>query len=168
MFHLHGRYRWFPRRIAFRNDFCLTCQRPVRAVCIRTFDVHHLWWIPVVPLGFWSRWQCTACGRQPHHSPRTRYAYKVAGLVVLVLFSIGAWVAPIEPGAETAIWIFRIACPLAAVATALHLSSAKREPAYREQFQAVDAAQDETCPFCGTELLPAPFWECPTCGVRRT
>ena len=38
----HGVYRLFPRKVGFRNDYCMTCRAPRRAEQVRTFDVLHL------------------------------------------------------------------------------------------------------------------------------
>ena len=53
-----GCYRWRQRRTAFRNDSCMSCQRQVRADCIRAFVVVYVKFIPLLPLGFWKHWQC--------------------------------------------------------------------------------------------------------------
>jgi hypothetical protein len=49
-----GCYRWRQRRTAFRNDSCMSCQRQVRADCIRAFVVVYVKFIPLLPLGFWK------------------------------------------------------------------------------------------------------------------
>ena len=66
---VHGRYFWARRILAFRNDYCLTCRAARMAFLHRTFDVFHLFWIPVLPLGFWQRWRCGVCGAEPQ-TPR--------------------------------------------------------------------------------------------------
>lgn len=49
--------------MAFRNDYCLARGEERRAVQVRTFDVGHIFWIPILPAGFWKRWVCTVCGK---------------------------------------------------------------------------------------------------------
>ena len=49
------------RRAAFRNDDCRTCAAERLSMLVRTFDALHVYWIAVLPLGFWSRWHCTTC-----------------------------------------------------------------------------------------------------------
>ena len=51
MFVIHGAYHFWPKRVAFRNDYCFTCGQACRAVAIRTFDVGHIFWIPILPVG---------------------------------------------------------------------------------------------------------------------
>jgi hypothetical protein len=53
---VHGFYRFKPKRVAFRNDFCLACAKAVRAFQVRTFDVLHVFWIPLLPV--WHRPKC--------------------------------------------------------------------------------------------------------------
>src|SRR5437588_10134396 len=94
---IHGIYHWKAKRIAFRADYCRNCQAARLAVLIRTVDALHLFWIPILPLGIWSRWFCLTCGRRPHESTRTRRGFKVAVAVVLVLVSAVVWVPLGEP-----------------------------------------------------------------------
>src|SRR5258705_13073862 len=54
-------------------------------------------WIPILPAGFWKRWVCAGCGRDPHVTTKTRRGFKCGGFVVLVLFSVVFWVVPFEP-----------------------------------------------------------------------
>ena len=53
---VNGLYHFRPTRVAFRNDFCMSCHLPRRSVQIRTFDVWHLFRIPILPLGFPRRY----------------------------------------------------------------------------------------------------------------
>ena len=111
---VYGAYHFRPKRIAFRNDYCLTCGEACRSVQIRTFDVGHIFWIPVLPVGFWKRWVCTACGHQPHVSPKTRRFFKWAGLFVLLFLSVMSWVEPVERNFAAFTWICRIGASLGA------------------------------------------------------
>ena len=71
MITITGRYRFFPKPVAFRNDFCLRCDEQTIALSERTFDVLHFFWIPILPVGLWRRWFCSQCGYKPSHPPRT-------------------------------------------------------------------------------------------------
>ncbi|HKV63349.1 MAG TPA: hypothetical protein VJO16_15665 [Candidatus Acidoferrum sp.] len=91
---VYGVYRWMAKRVAFRNDYCLACGEPRRAVQVRTFDVGHIFWIPILPAGFWKRWVCTVWGCDPHGSGKTRRGAKWVGLFILLLFSVVFWFRP--------------------------------------------------------------------------
>ncbi len=82
-----GRYRFFAKHVAFRNDFCLRCGEETIALAERTFDVLHFFWLPFLPVGFWRRWFCSECGYKPSHPPRTRKAFKWAGVGILALMA---------------------------------------------------------------------------------
>ncbi len=112
MFITYGTYHFRPKRLAFRNDYCLSCGEARRSVQMRTFDVGHIFWIPLLPVGFWKRWICTACGHQPHISPKTRRSFKWAGLLVLLFLSAIFWAEPVTPDFVAGSWIFRIGASL--------------------------------------------------------
>jgi len=165
---IHGTYHWFPRRVAFRNDFCLACAAPRRAVQFRTLDVFHVYWVPVLPLGWWKRWHCAKCGNRPDHNVKTRRFFKVAGLLVLLFFTALVWLAPGIPD-EPGSWAVRVVAPLGAVATAIHLArSSPDDPGYKVRLLEVIPADDATCPFCGVPLFNANTeCYCPSCQVKR-
>lgn len=154
--------------MAFRNDYCLACGEARRAVQVRTFDVGHIYWIPILPAGFWKHWQCTVCGRDPRVNTKTRRGFKWAGLFILLLFSAAFWAMPVMPDFVAGTWIFRIAAPLGAILTVAHLLGTRNEPSLKARLASIQPAADTVCPFCGTPLLMlASGCSCPVCGVVR-
>jgi len=150
---IHGMYHIRPRRVAFRNDYCLSCGEPRRSVQIRAFDVLHIFWVPVLPVGFWKRWVCTACGSQPHVSIKTRRPFKWAGLIVLLFISAIFWAVPVAPDSVAGSWVFRIGAPLGAILLLVHLVRTPKDPSMKERLAIIQPATETVCPFCGTELL---------------
>lgn len=165
---VYGIYRWKPKRLAFRNDYCLKCNAPRRAVQVRTFNVGHIFWIPLIPAGFWKNWVCTVCGRDPHASVKTRRGFKWVGLVILLLFSVLFWAMPIDPEIVAMTWIVRIAAPTGTILTLLHLLRTKKDPSLASRLATIPSATDTVCPLCGTQMLIlASQCSCPACGVVR-
>jgi hypothetical protein len=85
----YGFYRFRQKRVAFRNDYCRSCAEPRRSVQIRSFNAGHIFWIPILPLGYYKRRLSTACGRDPHVLRGRRPGFKWAGLIILMIFSVG-------------------------------------------------------------------------------
>ena len=166
---IHGTYHWRPRRTAFRNDYCRSCDAERLSVLIRTFDALHIFWIPVLPLGFWSRWFCTVCGSRPHAAVRTRRGFKIAGLVTVALIALGLWTVPIQEFGDDAwiVWMVRIGLLLAAAALVVWIVRQPREPSFNQRLAAVKPIEGWTCPFCGGQLLNLPTWHCPSCRVEH-
>jgi len=164
---ISGVYRWWPKRVAFRNDYCLTCGAERRSVCIRTFDAGHIFWIPILPVGFWKHWFCTVCGRNPHVLPRTQHSFKWVGLIVLTFLSVLFWAAPVTPDFVVGTWIFRLGALVAAALLLLHLLRTDKDPSLKEKLATVQPAADTICPYCGTPLIGGVHWSCPGCGVVR-
>jgi len=167
---LHGMYHWRRRRVAYRNDYCLRCEVPRLSFQHRTFDVLHVFWIPLLPLGFWKRWHCGTCGSDPHAHVRTRRSLKWAGVGVLALISLSAWaVSPAEqPQDAPIIWAMRMCGPLAAAAAAWATARSPPDVKLADKLRAVVPIVDPHCPVCGVMLFPEePAWSCPSCGIRR-
>lgn len=162
---LHGIYRFRPKLVAYRNDFCLTCASPRRAYRTRTFDVVHIFFIPLVPLGFLRRWHCAVCENDPHVHPGTRRSLKWAGVFLLALLAVGAWLVP-DRGALA--WTFRIVLPIAFAAALLHTARSKPDTRLSDKLREIMAADETTCPVCDTPLMIDSNWRCPHCGIERT
>ena len=168
MFIVHGAYHFRPKPVAFRNDYCLSCQSPRRSIAIRTFDVGHIFWIPILPVGFWKHWKCIACGNDPHVNPKTRRSFIWAGVLCLIAVSVILWAAPdLELGVTG--WLLRIAAPAAAIWVLVRLLSSPKQPSLRERLAAIPPAADAICPFCATPLIcgSGTRWSCPACSAVR-
>jgi len=167
MIFIHGgTYHWKPRRIAFRADYCRACDASRISVLIRTVDVLHLFWIPVLPIGIWSRWFCSSCGHRPHQATRTRRGFIVAGAIILALVSTAVWV-PWNEAVPLLVWMLRFVLPLF---TLLVIRAAWRwptEPDYQARLAQVAEFQGWVCPLCGGQLLQLPELRCTQCHAEH-
>lgn len=170
MFLIHGAYHWRPKRVGFRNDYCLSCKAPRRAIATRTFDVGHIFWVPLIPVGFWKHWACATCRRDPHRSTKARPFLKWIGLGCLIILSGMFWSVPIN-SEDVAIlaWILRIGPLVGAAVLLFQLLTGAQEPSLKERLAEIPPATDSACPFCATPLMvgPSAQWSCPACGVVR-
>ena len=166
---IRGSYHFWPKRVAFRNDYCLRCQAPRRSIAVRTFDVGHIFWIPILPVGFWKRWQCEICGQPPHAHPKVRRLFKWLGLVCAIAFSLAVWAAPGEAELGVIGWILRVAFPAGAILLLADLLRTPKEPTLRARLAAIEPAADAVCPFCATPLVAGTGtrWSCPNCKAVR-
>lgn len=165
---IHGMYHWKPKAVAFRNDYCLGCRAPRRSVQVRTFDVIHIYWIPLLPVGLWKRWYCSICKGDPHAHPGTRRTFKWIGLAILVILSVVFWMVPMnDPGFSKEMWIFRIAAPAVAIWTLIDLLRTPKDISLKEKLAAVMPAADTMCPTCAVPLVVGDKWRCPLCGLVR-
>ena len=165
---IHGRYFLARRILAFRNDYCLACAAPRLALRHRTFDVLHVFWIPLLPLGFWKRWHCSSCGQDPHAQVRTSRAVKWIGVGLLAFFGVVGWLAPIKPGDEVVTWFMRIGLPLGALWAGWATARSVEPESLKERLAAVRPHDDPSCPLCGNGLvLLDATWRCTKCGVER-
>ena len=169
MLHIvYGIYRFKPKLLAFRNDYCLSCARPRRSLQIQTFNTFHIFWIPLLPLGIWKRWACAECGRDPHLPPGTRRAFKWVGFFVLLFFAVISWSVGVDPDFVEGTWIFRIGAPLGALLLLLYLLRVPEDLSLKEGLALVHPAAETTCPFCAAQLLAVSGqYSCPRCRVVR-
>lgn len=168
---IHGRYRWQRKIIAFRNDFCRNCAAPRMALQHRTFDVFHLFWIPILPLGHWSRWHCRSCGYLTHEVTRTRAFFRWALTAVLAPIGLVGWL--LSPSGRTdddiVMWIMRIGgVGLTALAARWALRS-RAEPRFDDEVRRIPPNTDTQCPLCHVPLIELPEgWRCSRCQMLRS
>ena len=165
---VYGIYNFRPKRTAFRNDYCLFCARPRRSEQIRSFDVCHLFWIPLLPLGFRRRWRCTSCRSSPHVPRGMSRGFMWTGFAVLVILAAIFWTIHITPDIRIYGWLMRIGTPIGAVLILVHILRTRVGPSLKEKLAAISPASDTICPFCGSALLLlSSQGSCPRCGVVR-
>lgn len=176
---IHGRYHLRPTYTAFKNDHCRSCCGERICVEVQTFDVVHIYWIPLVPFGTHKRWLCSTCGQDPHVRTTTRRWVKIAACVffgiVAVFLGIGAatvWLNNDPQEKEALMALPLVAIGLAVAAIALGISAAKQDPDSPAGVLNVNDEHDRSrslvdCPFCGTALVDSPQWHCPNCNVLR-
>lgn len=166
---IHGAYHFWPKRVAFRDDYCVRCRAPRRAIAVRTFEVGHIFWIPMLPVGYWRHWTCTVCGHDPHKRRRTRRSFLWAGWLCLVAVSVILWGVPSDSDLGASGWILRMAAPLAAILLFIFLLRTPGDASLRERLAALPATADVVCPFCSAPLVSGTGerWSCPACNVVR-
>lgn len=164
---IHGVYHVAHQMVAYRNDYCRTCDAPRLAFQHRTFDILHVFWVPVLPLGLWSRWRCSACNTHPHQRVRTNRGMMWAGVMCLLLFTVAFW--EVDPGQDAAFtWSMRVAAPLGTVLAVRAALKATPDVDLKERLRLVEPIMAASCPVCHVGLMPAePWWRCPRCRIER-
>jgi len=95
---VYGAHRFKRTRVAYRRDFCLTCEQERIIFWIRSFLVGHLYGIPNLPLWFRKERRCSSCSQDP--ATRTRTSANLVAVfaaliaVVALMMSIGVVADP--------------------------------------------------------------------------
>ena len=161
---IYGRYGFVPKVVGYKNDYCLFCKAEGLSVHVRTIDVLHIFWVPLLPIGMWKRWQCRKCSRDPHVSPTTRRSYKIAGAFLLAFITLAFWSVPIKGDMEPAtIWAFRIGAPVALGFTIWSITKHKAEPGLAARLRALRPLGTAVCALCGAPLVRGNEWRCSRC-----
>ena len=161
---IHGTHRIAPRMIAYRNDWCNHCEQPVLARQWRHFYLGHIYWIPLLPLGFYKTWRCAVCAKDPRERVRTSQGIIIAGLAVFSLAFVVFLFGPNTGEEAPMIWGMRLLFGGLAVVFALWLISRSKEtPPQRN----VEPLTNDSCLMCGGRMTDYPQWHCVECGLIR-
>ena len=169
---LYGIRTWKRKVVAYRNDFCLSCEEPRRALHIRSIKALHLFFIPVLPIYFWWHWECSECGRPPHSDPqpRTRRGFKKLLTIFSGMFALVVWVSPgSETGnSPTVTWIVRVVLTITFLFSFWYMVKPTTSIRLSEKLKEIEPDQDNFCALCKAPLILGSDWRCSGCGVERT
>ncbi len=154
MFIVAGIYNWSARLVAFRRDLCASCQRETLALGTRTLDFFHVFWLPVLPLGRWTRWRCDVCDKDPSVTTAVRRPFRVL-LWLLVVLVVLAFVSVAEDGSEYPIpaWMGRALAGTIVLLVGWWAFRPTGSKAYQQRRAAVQPFSGDACPLCGSLLV---------------
>jgi hypothetical protein len=176
MIHFHGTYRFKQHPVGVRMDYCTCCKKERVTIQIKSFDMYHLSFIPLIPLGWKTRWLCTECRLDPRAHYGVSRGLMSVFLGVLALFTgimtIGTWAA--NPADATdmpvgALWAMRFIAPLL-TALFVYLGFIRKagnpDIAGAEQRKRILPLDGKTCPLCRQPATQVGVPTCTRCKVR--
>ena len=63
MLFIFGTHRFGIKRYAYKYMICSHCEMPRLYIQSRGFAWGHIFWIPLIPLGYQYNWHCSACAK---------------------------------------------------------------------------------------------------------
>jgi hypothetical protein len=170
---VYGLYKFAQQLVGYRQDFCNNCRTPVVAQRMRYFRCGHLFWIPLLPLGFRETWHCSQCT----NDPRGRYVERpwllliggaflgLFGFVALVMTIVGLIAPKTVDMPKDGVGMFSgigLGCLFFAWLLFRMARNIKEDPFVRP----ILTPNTETCPMCVGKLSNDPHLHCPSCHVR--
>ena len=154
--------------VGYRNDFCISCNAPRRAHLVRSFKAYQLYYISILPLGFWRDWECSECGRDPH--VYTAGPRNVKWMIVLLagIFAIAGVIASFDQQDSILIaWLMRLGLPLLFFTVLWVVIRNKPDRALRQKLQQISPDRDDACALCQGALILDHGWRCSQCRAER-
>jgi hypothetical protein len=136
-------------------------------VQIKTLDVWHIYWIPLLPLGVYGRWRCLYCGEPPDVAGTARQSIKILAAIAAVILAIPFWLTPVEPGTAVVVWSLRLACSIAAIGAIWWIAAGSDDVERRKRLAELPPNHTPDCPLCNVAMLPGDTWRCPKCKIVR-
>ena len=165
-----GWYRFAPKLVAFRNDWCTQCHGEHLTFGRRTIDFGHFFWIPILPLGVWTRWYCSNCNMDPAESAETKRPVRILTWLLVAPIAVIAAI-PVYKNDPTVQGGFTLFVLVAAAGAFLFVSwwafKSLGDTHDTRRARVQPYASDE-CPLCsGTIMTSMPKKECSSCGAEH-
>jgi hypothetical protein len=161
---VHGLYHLRERRAACRNDHCMTCGAARFFLGMRSIRFYHVFFIPLLPVGWRMRYLCTICGadrkaRRPSHPLVLWFGVFAGGVIAFVGLMM------LLSGEEVfASWmIFGIGAVFFAVIGFMVRRSEHRE--FMAAVKSVEPLPCDSCPLCHQVLAPSIKPQCHGCRI---
>jgi len=166
---IHGRHRFRPNRIAYRNDYCLSCESETIAEQWRSFDFIHVFWIPLIPLGHRLRWTCVVCGNDPRERVKTSKFILFVAAGLLAFFAVVFLLLPTESNDEAVgRYIVVGIMALAFLWLVRMIVRYSPPPDPRSELSRIQPWTDTNCLYCNGRLWhDGVAWRCQKCRVCR-
>lgn len=163
-----GFYNWFYKQVGYRNARCFHCKKEGVAEQFRGLYVMHIWFIPALPLGFYSTWKCAHCDSSPDR-PFAFIPTRIKGMTLLFsIFKLCCSIPPLfyTPGGmyqlvagETVLWIV-----ISLIVAYFYVIDFEEEPEFDEPLKSL---QGQNCYYCrGETLEKKKYWFCTRCKLR--
>ncbi|RYD34274.1 MAG: hypothetical protein EOP85_19990 [Verrucomicrobiaceae bacterium] len=161
---IQGTYKVGMKRVACRNAYCDTCARPRFTECFRSWLILHVFFIPLLPIGFIRRWFCSVCRHQVDGGQSIRPYILRAGLVacrIMVAAGVIMWVN--GAGRDFSVGFIFIWGVLAVTFATLRKKQVYRD--YIASVVKVEPLRTDQCPYCHSPLFAKATPRCERCKV---
>lgn len=162
---IFGKHRWQPQVLAYRNDYCLTCDLPRISVLRKTNDFLHLYYVPVLPVGRSKHWHCLECDGDPHARVKTGRGTKLVAAILAWMIAAIFWALPVNPADQFAFKCIALGAAIGGLILSLAWLYHKPVVSLSEGLKSVPRLSPEFCINCDAELLPLADY-CPDCEVE--
>jgi len=163
---LHGQYKFGRRKAYCRNDYCTICNRARFTEGIRSFRVIHIFYIPLIPIGFGTEWRCASCGKDPYTRRPISRGLAIASFVLSLLLLAGciAMLWEERRNNPAGLWLLLVMFGGLVFVTANSLSG-KRRFEYLARRKAVKPLRADVCPYCSTPTFQRITIRCDMCNI---
>jgi len=151
IFWIYGIKRLGRKKVGYGKDHCNACEREAVVEKWRWFTWFHLFFIPVIPLGFHHEWICTLCERDSN----ARYKSGIYIKIFLSLFIFGVTALLFQPGATDGIeygWIMKLLSALMFLASVFWLIKHKKQTSKKAFRKSITPIGTSTCLSCNEPL----------------
>jgi ribosomal protein S27AE len=171
LFILRGVYNLGRKIVAYRNDVCLTCAAPRRIYGLRAFRIFHIFFVPLIPLGFSRIWRCSVCKLDPRLNTGAEIGGAWLWCIFFGIISVTGWLDaqsyPMQALFFLAyIWLVFLFLLWQAVSITRRYRSI---PVFvlEHKLRELKPADEKFCPFCGSAFMDGHRVFCSHCGVER-
>lgn len=104
MFLIFGTHFFGLRNYAYKFMYCNHCKMPRLFIQTRAFAWGHIFWIPLIPLGYKYNWYCASCAKDDNAVPTSFGSKLVLLIALLTAFYFVTFGKLVDSLGESTIW----------------------------------------------------------------
>jgi len=165
MFFIFGLRKFGIKKVAYGKDFCNSCENEAVVDKFRWFSWIHLFFIPLIPLGYQYNYSCTICTNDPNAVIQTALWQKV---IVASVFAGLNWLLYQSGIAEDLSYqvLLKVFTMLALCASIYWIYAGSKKPSKKERRKHLTPVNQETCEKCEGVIVHAKVSRCTRCKLE--
>ncbi len=165
MFFIFGLRRFGLKKVGYGKDFCNSCENEAIINRFQWFTWCHIFFIPLIPLGYHSKFNCTICGNNPHAMKNTPLWLRI--LFIFILLCIGS--TTITSGLYRHFsfgWIIKTLITFAITAACYWVFRKLNQATFKEQRSKITPVNQQVCVLCDGEIVQKKQPTCSRCKLE--
>jgi hypothetical protein len=165
MFLIFGIKRFGHKKVGYGKDFCNSCQNEAVVERYRWFSWIHIFFIPLIPVGYYSHTRCTICTNDPNAKVRTPIWQK--GIFLIVIAGLN-WVL-YQDGLLTNLsygLVIKLISMLMFIGCGYWIYKGRNEVSKKERRKQLTPVDQKTCIMCEGDIVVAKKTTCSRCKLE--
>lgn len=166
MYIFYGIKKVRKKKLGYGKDYCNACEQEAIVEKWQWFRWLHLFWIPLIPLGYQHNWVCTLCNKDANAQyKRGLFGKVVISLITLLIATFLIFIPEVTEPLAYGLLIRILSVPLFLVSVVWAYKHEK-EQSKDEKRKNITPVDTGKCVYCKYPLAMSPTLSCISCKTQ--